>query len=38
MHLDISPTDVTWTWWNQANRLGFAKLPEVSVGNASGDA
>ncbi|KVL28449.1 hypothetical protein WS97_27630 [Burkholderia territorii] len=38
MHLDVSPTDVTWTWWNEANRLGFAKLPEVSVGNASGDA
>ncbi len=38
VHLDVSPADVTWTWWNEANRLGFAKLPEVSVGNASGDA
>ncbi|WP_322025502.1 DUF6396 domain-containing protein [Burkholderia sp. BCC1977] len=38
MHLDVSPAEVTWTWWNEANRLGFAKLPEVSVGNASGDA
>ncbi|WP_438820489.1 DUF6396 domain-containing protein [Burkholderia lata] len=37
-HLDVSPADVTWTWWNEANHLGFAKLPQVSVGNASENA
>ncbi|WP_414858023.1 hypothetical protein [Burkholderia sp. IT-111MI5] len=30
MHLDVSPADVTWMWWNEANRFGFAKLPQVS--------
>ncbi|AOI80281.1 MULTISPECIES: tetratricopeptide repeat protein [Burkholderia] len=38
MHLDVSPADVTWTWWNEANHLGFAKLPQVSVGNPSENA
>lgn len=38
LHLDVSPKDVTWTWWNEANHLGFAKLPQVSVGNSSNDA
>ncbi|ABK13150.1 sel1 repeat family protein [Burkholderia cepacia] len=38
MHLDVSPADVTWTWWNEANHLGFAKLPQVSLGNPSENA
>lgn len=33
-HLNVVPKDVTWTWWNEANQLGFAKLPQVSVGNS----
>jgi len=32
-HLDIDPAQVIWTWWNQANHLGFARIPQVSVGN-----
>ncbi|WP_353627707.1 DUF6396 domain-containing protein [Ralstonia pseudosolanacearum] len=38
LHLNVSPRDVTWTWWSEANHLGFAKLPQVSVGNPSNDA
>ncbi len=34
----VSSADVTWTWWNEANHLGFAKLPQVSVGNTSDSA
>jgi tetratricopeptide (TPR) repeat protein len=33
-HLDIDPAQIIWTWWNQANHLGFARIPQVSVGNA----
>jgi hypothetical protein len=32
-HLDIDPAQIIWTWWNQANHLGFARIPQVSVGN-----
>ncbi|MFS2102950.1 sel1 repeat family protein, partial [Variovorax sp. Varisp85] len=32
-HLDIDPAQVIWTWWNQANPLGFSKIPQVGVGN-----
>ncbi|MHA6828323.1 tetratricopeptide repeat protein [Ralstonia pseudosolanacearum] len=38
LHLDVLQKDVTWTWWNEANELGFAKLPQVSVGSHSSDA
>ena len=32
-HLDIDPAQVIWTWWNQANPLGFSRIPQVGVGN-----
>jgi len=32
-HLDIDPAQVIWTWWNQANHLGFARIPQVSLGS-----
>jgi hypothetical protein len=33
VHLSVEPSQITWVWWNQANHLGFGKIPQVSVGD-----
>ncbi|WP_246216117.1 tetratricopeptide repeat protein [Paraburkholderia agricolaris] len=33
VHLSVEPNQITWVWWNQANHLGFGKIPQVSVGD-----
>jgi hypothetical protein len=35
--LAIEPSEVVWQWWNECNRLSFAKLAQVSIGNPAGD-
>jgi hypothetical protein len=35
--LAIEPSEVVWQWWNECNRLSFAKLAQVSIGNPPGD-
>lgn len=37
-HLDIDPAQITWTWWNEANHLGFLGVPQVSIGNSASEA
>lgn len=38
INLAIEPGQVTWTWWNQANHLGFGKIPQVSLGDQENEA
>lgn len=35
IHLDIEPAQVTWTWWNEANRVDAEGIAYVSVGGPS---